>query len=82
MKHDPISDALRLKQPVTISESKPMRSFLDKEHISLTLNTATDETTAPEAIRPKVQFEDTAYSNENDEDWDNESESDTEDEDD
>ena len=82
MKHDPISDALRLKQPVTISESKPMRSFLDKEHISLTLNTATDEATAPEATRPKVHFEDTEVSNYNDDDWDNESESDTEDEED
>jgi hypothetical protein len=81
MKHDPISDALRLKQPLPISELKPMRSFLDKEHISLQLKppSTDDETPQP----PRVHFEDEAEDPEFvDDDRDNESESEEEEEDD
>ena len=45
MKHDPISDALRLKQQLPISETKPMRSFISKEYISLQLNNPSTEAT-------------------------------------
>ena len=80
MKHDPISDALRLKQPLPISELKPMRSFLDKEHISLQLNPTSAEAPEPSQLK-QVHFEDEDPELVDD-DRDNDSESEAEDEDD
>ena len=79
MKHDPISEALRLKQPLPISETKPMRSFQEKEHISLQIKPNSETT---EGNKPTVRFQDEEQEDSDNEDRDNESESETEDEDD
>jgi len=77
MKHDPISDTLKLKQLLPISETMLMRSFLDKKHTSLQPKKTTGESKENVSSRPAGEELD-SITNEDDEDSENEDEENSE----
>ena len=80
MKHDPIGEALRLKQPLAVSETTPMKSYQTQEHISLQLRPIQEQIDndprelEQQAIKARVQFEQEESDSDNNDSSDSEQE--------